>query len=74
MPTKRGGDDKTMKRAFLHLDGWEGRTKQPVFVIGETKARYRIGCDQTTRLAGRCRKIEPGETVLVPKYAITFDK
>lgn len=61
-----------VRRAFLHLDGWEGRTRQAVLVLGETKTRYRIGCEQTVRLAGRCRSIAAGETALVPKYAISF--
>jgi hypothetical protein len=67
-----GSPDRQIRRALLHLDGWAGRTTQPVLVIGETRTRYRIGCEQTTRLAGRRRNIEAGETVLVPKCAITF--
>lgn len=69
---RRGSEQHMVRRAFLHLDGWEGRTRQAVLVLGETKTRYRIGCEQTVRLAGRCRSIKAGETTLVPKYAITF--
>lgn len=59
--------------AWLHLDGWEGRTKQPVIVVAETRTRYRItpmGPDPV-RLAGRSRLLGVGGTALVPKYAIT---
>jgi hypothetical protein len=58
---------------WLHLDGWEGRTKQPVKVVGQTPKRYRIKPegDIPVRLAGRSRSVRPGETVLVPKYAVT---
>ncbi len=58
---------------WLHLDGWEGRTKQPVKVVGETPKRYRITPEGETpvRLAGRSRSVSPGETSLVPKYSIT---
>lgn len=63
---------ETMSRmADLHLDGWEGRTRQTVCVVGETPTRYRIRAIDRTRLAGP-RWLDPGATALVPKYAITF--
>ena len=60
--------------AKLHLDGWCGRTKQDVIVVGETPKRYRIrpAGDRSVRLAGRSRSLRPGDTALVPKRAITF--
>lgn len=47
-----------------------GRTETRVRVIAETLTRFRIQAIERTRLAGRSRYLEPGDTVLVPKYAI----
>lgn len=60
------------RQGFVHLDGWAGRTKQPVEVIGETPKRYRVKAIGKVHLAGRCRVLLDGETALVPKYAISF--
>lgn len=64
------------KAAWLHLDGWEGRTKQAVLVVGDTPTQYRIKPigDEPVKLAGRSRWLLPGNTVLVPKIAITFQQ
>jgi hypothetical protein len=61
-------------RAWLWLDGWAGRIKQAVLIIGETPKRYRItpaGTDRV-RLAGRYRWLAPGDSALVPKRAVTL--
>lgn len=59
--------------AWLHLDDeWEGITRQPVIVVGETQKRYRI-CSispEPVRLAGG-RLLGPDTTALVPKYTVT---
>ncbi|MGA7325447.1 MAG: hypothetical protein WBX25_13395 [Rhodomicrobium sp.] len=55
---------------MLSIDGFHGRTETRVRVIGETLTRFRIQAIERTRVAGRTRYLEPGETVLVPKYAI----
>ncbi len=47
-----------------------GRMETRVRVIGETLTRFRIQAIDRTRLVGRPRYLEPGDTVLVPKYAI----
>lgn len=60
------------QKAYLLLDGWEGRTKQLVRVTDATPKRYRIRADSRIRLAGRSRYLEPGHTALVPKTAIKF--
>lgn len=59
--------------AYLHLDGWEGRTKQAVTVVGESARSYRItpAGDEQVKLGGRSRWLSPGETALVPKRAVT---
>jgi len=54
----------------LVLDGWEGRTYQRVEVIGHTPKRLRIRAIERTRLAGRRRYLEPGQTALVPTRAV----
>jgi hypothetical protein len=65
----------TERPARIHLDGWAGRSADQVVVVGETPKRYRIRTagDKAVRLAGRNRYLSPGETVLVPKAAISFD-
>lgn len=60
------------QQAWLLMDGWEGRTEQPILVVGETPQRYRIKAVARTKLAGRCRWIYTGETALVPKHAVRF--
>lgn len=60
--------------AYICTDGWEGRTEQFVLVVGETPKRYRIMATQGTKLAGRSRWLKPGQTALVPKYAVRFAK
>lgn len=55
----------------LCVDSWAGRSETVVEVLEETRDRYRIRAIEATRLAGRWRTLQPGETVLVPKYAIT---
>lgn len=57
-------------QALLRLQGWEGYTETPIEVVGETPKRYRIKSDVRVKLAGRYRWLRPGETVLVPKYAV----
>lgn len=60
-------------RGWLHLDGWAGRTKQPVMVMGNTATKYRITPDgvEEVQLAGAGRKLVTGESELVPKTAVT---
>lgn len=58
--------------ALLCTGGWHGYIEQPVTVVGETPKRYRIKANARTKLAGRSRWLEIGETVLVPKTAIRF--
>lgn len=58
--------------ATIALDGWSGRSRQDVEVVGETRTRYRIRAIVWTRLAGRNRWLGPGEVALVPKRAVGF--
>jgi hypothetical protein len=55
---------------YLGLDGYAGRRYRKVEVVGETPKRYRIRAIERTKLAGRSRWLYPGETALVPKYAV----
>ena len=55
---------------LLWLDGWHGRTSKRVRIVSETSERYRIKAITRTKLAGRNRYLHPGETALVPKYAV----
>lgn len=58
---------------WLHLDGWMGGLKQEIVIVGETGKKYKIRSkgDIKVCLAGRGRYLNPGDTVLVPKYAVT---
>lgn len=60
--------------AWLHLDGWAGRTRAAVVVISESSKRYTIKNpgDEPIKIAGRCRWLLGFRTALVPKYAITL--
>lgn len=69
-----GDGDYESWRGWLHLDGWEGRTRQGVLVVGETPKRYRITPDdggKSVKLAGRQRWLPDGDSALVPRYAVT---
>lgn len=59
-----------MRTALLILHGWGGRLDQKVEIVGETPRRYRIRAITRTRLAGKYRYIEPGQTALVPRGAV----
>ena len=55
---------------FLLMDRWGGRTETLIEIIGETPKRYRIKAITRTKVGGRYRWLEPGETRLVPKTAV----
>jgi len=57
----------------LCLNGWGGITKTPVEVVGFTPKRTRIKAITRTKLAGRCKWLEIGETTLVPQHSILDD-
>lgn len=58
------------RRALLVLSSWGGVTTHPVVVVAETPKRFRIRAISLTRLGGRDRWLDEGETALVPKSAI----
>ena len=62
-----------IRPGWLWLDGWEGRTKQAVHIVGETPKKYRVtpASTEPVKLGGRSRWLSPGKTVLVPKRAVT---
>lgn len=62
----------TSREGYIQIDGWGGRTESRVLVIGETPKRYRIQAIARTKLAGRDRYLNAGETALVPKRAVSF--
>ena len=59
-------------RGWMYLDGWAGRASYLVEVVGETPKRWRIKALTKVRLPGRERFLLPGETALVPRYAVRF--
>lgn len=59
--------------AWVHFDGWAGRRTVAVHVVGETPRRYRVRIEQDRcKWAGRSQWKNRGDTVLVPKHAVTF--
>jgi hypothetical protein len=52
------------------LTGWGGKAKFPCTVIGETARRYRITVEVPTPVAGRLKTLHPGQSILIPKYAV----
>jgi hypothetical protein len=61
-----------VRRGWLHLDGFAGKTTQRVIIVGETRTKYRIRADgDAVRLAGQSRSISGDETALVPKRAVS---
>lgn len=62
------------RRGELLIDGWEGRTAQPVIIEGETPKRYRVrAVGESLRLPLRgngVRIVLRSGTVLVPKAAV----
>lgn len=59
--------------AKLWLNSWAGLHSEPVIVIAETAKRYRIRVEQRTKIAGRDRWLNVGETALVPKHSVRFE-
>ncbi len=57
-------------RALLRTNGFEGYRETEVEVIGETVQKFRIKALIGTKLGGRSRWLNKGETALVPKRAI----
>lgn len=61
-----------MKTGYYNLDGWAGRSRHPVEIVGETPKRYRCKLIEDGPLAGRNRWGKAGQIVLIPKTAVTI--
>jgi hypothetical protein len=65
------------RRGVLVIDGWGGRSYQPVIIEGETPKKYRVrAVEEKLRLPLRgngVRIILRSGTVLVPKHAVRVD-
>ena len=66
--------DTLTRRGWLVLGGWDGVSFREVSIIGETPKRWRIQALERTKLAGRDRWLEAGETTLVPRRAVRFEE
>jgi hypothetical protein len=66
------------QRGILVMDGWGGRSYQPVVIESETPKRYRVrAVGESLRLPSRghgVRIILRSGTVLVPKYAVRLEE
>lgn len=58
--------------ATVAVQSWAGIQHKPCRVIGETPERYRIDVNVPTALPPGYHMLQPGETKLVPKYAVSF--
>lgn len=56
--------------SYLITHGWHGSTATLVVAVAETPKKFRIRAITRTRLAGRNRWLEPGQTALVPKSSV----
>lgn len=54
----------------LELDGWAGRISTTVSVVEVERGRVRIRAIVRTKLAGRARWLEAGNTAWVPLHAL----
>ena len=54
-----------MTTAFLHFDGWAGRTKHPVEILKETPKRYKV------QLLDDAYRYSVGHILYPPKWAVT---
>ena len=61
---------QTKRFAFLRIRSEVACRESAVWVVGETDGSYWIEVDQRIRLAGHCRFLDPGQTMLVPKISI----
>jgi hypothetical protein len=58
--------------AYLQLDGYAGRTQQRV-IEHIRGSKSRIEAVTRTKLPGRGRWLEPGQSAYVPLHAVTGD-
>lgn len=64
-------EEGTIRRpGVLRLSGYGGYCEIPIVVVGYTPRKVRIEAIKRTRLAGRLRWLEAGETALVPRTAV----
>jgi hypothetical protein len=73
MGSERQQASETPRFGSLMLNGWHGVSRRRVEIVGETAKRYRIRAIEKTKLAGRSRWLNAGETALVPKYAVEVE-
>jgi hypothetical protein len=63
--------DTTTRRGWLHLDGWAGRTKHPVEILGACR---RWGADRyRDRLLESACRHTAGKILYPPVWAVTLN-
>lgn len=55
---------------YLCLNAWYGRSEQPVEIVKETNKRYLVRILRDGTLVPGGRRLNTGDTLYVPKYAI----
>lgn len=62
-----------MTIGIITVDGWAGRTRTAVEVLGLTKSgkKYRIRAIVRTKLGGRDRWLEPGQETTINRSVVT---
>lgn len=66
--------DDSKRYAWVAFDGWSGRRRVRVEVVGETPKCYRVRMIERTKRTGRNRWLEAGTETLVPGTAIELDE
>jgi len=59
------------RMGYLHTESWCGRVSTPIMIVGVTAKKTRIRAISRTKLGGRNRWLEEGETTTVPTSAVT---
>lgn len=55
---------------LLCINSWYGRSEQPVEIVKETPQRYLVKILRDGTLVPGARRLNAGDTLYVPKYAI----
>lgn len=67
-----GCTERCSRRAWIHFDGWAGRAKAAVVIVGETRTRFRVRYVESFQYGRRVHRA--GDVVLVPRRAVTEDE
>jgi hypothetical protein len=61
----------TERLGLVQIESYAGRRAEPCTIVGETRTRYRVRFKKVVALPPY-RLVMPGETVLVPRRAVSL--